>query len=507
MGEGVGDGPPAQETSKTSVSGTRRRTDARYSKPALPGRAYSAVVSLLAGHYELLGEVGAGPVSVLHRARVRGAGGFTRLVAVREVDDDLASDRHFVAAWARAAAALSDAASPHVEQVLDVVADRSGASFVSEWVEGISLASLIDAHLERAADVPWPVAVEIAIQILRGLGAAHSLGLRHDALSAEAVRIARDGTAKLTRFGMAAALSETGVGRREMETRGLRHPAPELIDGHDPDAATDQYGAGALLFTLLAGEPPFDEPPGADRDLTVMTELPDLAVRRPDVPPLLIATAERALRVSPEDRFESVAQMERTLRQLLRSHPGPTGPSLLAEVVASVAPPLPLAEPALAEPALAEPAEENEPVRRPLGLSDASTMHVNLDELTELAPPPLEEPLEAPPLSSSVSASRARPYQFDFKRRTASQGDPESHSDGEAEPLPLTTRSDASLTLEDDVEIEEEAEPLTLDVTDRPDTRPPSARPSVRVPMGLVNAKTEFLDDGQLDELRIDEDE
>ncbi|MFK7988127.1 MAG: serine/threonine protein kinase [Sandaracinaceae bacterium] len=476
-------------------------------------------MSLLAGHYELLDEVGEGPIARLYSGRIRGAMGFSRRVAIRQVQDPAHLDPVFVATWAETASRLANGASPHVEQVFDVVANAESASFVSEWIDGMSLAAVIDAYLADMVDVPWPVAIEVVLQVLRGLDSAHQLAIRHDAVVPSSVRVARDGTVKLTRFGVAPALEAIGADRRAREELGLRHAAPELIDGADADARTDQYGAGALLFTLLAGEPPFDEPPGADRDLTVMTELPDLAVRRPDVPPLLVATVERALRVVPDARFDSVGELQRALRQLLRSHPGAVGPRLLAEVVAKYGP-------------TASPAPSPAPSRKPEGLPAQSTMHVDLDELTELAPPPAEpEPPSQPP---EDEPTRGRRYQFEFKKRASPPADespkaspllppPTALADetevlslpdfdetpeDEAAPLPLTTRSSLR-GLEPAVTEHLDAGDLmklTLeDADDAPSIVPP--RPSVRVPLGLGPAKTEMLDDQMLADLRIDEEE
>ncbi|HJL19432.1 MAG TPA: protein kinase, partial [Sandaracinaceae bacterium LLY-WYZ-13_1] len=356
----------------------------------------------VANRYQLDLEVAEGPLSTLHRGTVRGDHGFSRVVAIRDLHRPLAGDRRFVGTWAATAAELAETPSPHVEQVFDVVAQDGHVYVISEWIAGVSLRRWIAAHAEP---VPWPLAVEVAIEALRGLVDAHARtpALCHDGLCSAAVRIARDGTVKLTRFGAATALATTGMGRRRLEELGLRHPAPELVTGGDAGPSTDQLGVGALLYEMLAGAPPYPPEPGPERDAQVTGEPPDLATARPDVPPLLVALVERALSPEPEARFGSVTEMAQALARLLRSHPEPTGPEVLAASLQGLERDAAAAEaPAFAAPIEVDDETPGGPAalaasvrgllrdagKAPQGLggevAQQRTMHVTADELEEI---------------------------------------------------------------------------------------------------------------------------
>src|SRR5690606_22573573 len=113
------------------------------------------------------------------------------------------------------------------------------------------------------------------------------------------------GLAVLTRFGLAPALSMRGEERRALEQLGVRHAAPELVEGERTTPASDRFGVGALLFEMLAGTPAF---PGAGdaRDALLRSgEIADLSALRPDVPALVVSLVERALRGAPDERFDS----------------------------------------------------------------------------------------------------------------------------------------------------------------------------------------------------------
>ena len=470
------------------------------------------------GRYELEERVAEGALATLWRARQTGDAGYQRPVAIRDVSRALAKDRSFVSSWAAIASELAEAPSPHVEQIVDVVIELDRVLLVSEWIEGVSLTRWIAA---QGAAAPGPLAVEIAIEALRGLADAHARTppLTHDGLAPASVRIARDGTVKLTRFGVAGALGAIGLGRRKMEEMGVRHPAPELVAGEAPEPATDLFGVGALIFEMLTGRPAYEGEPSAERDLRVTGEPPDLARARPDVPPLLVALVERAMRLEAGERFASSAEMARALAQLLRSHPEPTGPEVLAASLSSLD----------AAPAAREPRDEDAEdgagaaalaasvqamlgasaqKKRPQGLAgtEQRTMHVDTTELIEVSgraegAPAEIVPSEPPP----ADEEKPRRYRFDKKERTASASaeraktrPPEQKGlepqDSEAEPLPLVPKRPKGLS-------PAKTELLDEDQVDRL-TLPDAVRPR---PKGLSPAKTEFLDEDQVDQLKIDE--
>lgn len=431
-----------------------------------------AVTELLAGRYELVREVAEGAVAQLWRGVARGDGGFVRPVAVRVLRSPWDRDLTLLSAWAANASELAEHATPHVEQVLDVVVASGRGTIVSEWIEGISLRRLLAAYSEDRLPLPWPLAASIAVDVLRGLRQAHAASppLCHESVDARSVRLSDAGLASLTRFGLAPALSMRGEERRALEELGVRHPAPELVAGERTTPASDRFGVGALLFEMLAGRPAFPAA-GAARDAAVRSgEIADLAALRPDVPALFVSLIERALRGEPSERFESADAMAGAIVQLLRNERQAFGPDVLAAEVRAVQ----------ARPVKSAPARggEKPPVLRPQGLAAQRTMHVDLAELTVLPSASIEA--EEAEGEESGGGDRRPRYRFGYKDRRANlaaRTTPESSpaiapQESEAAPLPLMRRAE-------------------------------SAEAAPKRPQGLVAQKTEFLDADQVDALTL----
>lgn len=454
-------------------------------------RYSGAVPELLANRYELTTKVADGEVAAVWRGAMRTEAGFARPVAIRIVREPWDRDRAVIGAWAAAASELAERASPYVEQVLDVTFAEGRAYVVSEWIEGISLRRWISAHAREGQQVPWPLAAAIAIEVLRALASAHAgtPPLCHEGVSARSVRLARSGTVKLTRFGVAPALAVRGTGRRELEELGLLTAVPELIAGESVRPSADLFAVGALLFEILTAQPPFGAQPGEARDAAVRAgELPDLSAVRADVPPILIAQIERALAVAPEARFESAAAMIRALARILQAEVEPSGPEAVAASVAAVL-------------------DRPKPSARPQGLSEQRTMHVDLSELTvlprsgstEAEPPEQPEPEEP---EAKEEGARPQRYRFGYKERqraaatrAAEQGLTKEES--EALPLPLTKKTDEPETKKPRGLAPQRTEFLDADQVDRLTIE------KLAKPAGLAPQKTEFLDADQVERLTI----
>ena len=287
---------------------------------------------------------------------------------------------------------------------------------------------------------------------------------------------------------------------------------------------------------------------GKARDAALRAELPDLSARRDDLPPLLVASVERALRPEPRSRFASVGQMLAQLAQLLRSQPEPAGPEVLAasiralwsersgehaleaeepegspaEDVARGARALAASVQAMlgSSPALAPARQTAIPIdgkrARPTGLPSTSTMHVDLEELTELYQ---EEDAAAEPEPASdkvVSRERTKMYEFGYKKRAQEQAEQREMSpadepyddDDDAAPVPLTTRS-GEHPLGLNPAKTEMLDPDDVDLLTIPPKKgeAPKRRavPKSKRPMGIGRNETEMLDADALDSLRIDE--
>jgi serine/threonine-protein kinase len=412
----------------------------------------------LGGRYELIGKVADGPIAAVWRGLAHGELGFTRPVAIRVLREPWDRERAILGAWAATASDLAQHGSPHVEQTLDLGMADGRAYVVTEWIEGISLRRWLADHQREGRRVPWPVGTAIAVEVLRGLELAHAARppICHEGIEPRGVRLARSGVVKLMRFGVASALAVRGAGRRKLEELGLRHPAPELVDGGSSSPASDVFAVGALLIEMLAGRSAF-EPAGETRDALVRRgALRDVPASREDVPAELRLHLARATEVDPARRFGSASEMVRALSELLRSEPRASWPEALAASVTEVL-------------------DRPRPEVRPQGLVEQHTMHVDLADLTVL---PRTTPVPAAGDDAEAAddgdAARPRRYRFGYAERRASVD-----ARAEAEPLPLTRKVE-------------------------PEPKPP---PLPAKPTGLAPQKTEFLDPDQVDRLTLEENE
>ena len=201
--------------------------------------------------YEVESVVGAGGIGVLYRARQLR---LERPVALKLVEPDLARDpvvRERLRREARAVAAIDH---PNVVPLYAAGEDEGTVYIVTRWVEGTALGALI---LDEGALEPGRAAW-IAAQIAAALEVANEKGLVHRDVKPSNVILSHEDHVYLTDFGLAKrAGSAPGLTAVEQMQGTVDYVAPELIEGSEPDARSDVYSLGCVLFEMLTGAPPF----------------------------------------------------------------------------------------------------------------------------------------------------------------------------------------------------------------------------------------------------------
>jgi serine/threonine-protein kinase len=202
------------------------------------------------GSYRIEQELGRGGMGVVYRASHAESG---QTVAIKVLPAEMARDPGFADRFAREINTLQKLAHHNIVQLIEPGEDQGYQYYVMEFVEGRSLDKIVAA--ERR--LPWDQAVEIALQICYGLKHAHDHGVIHRDLKPANLLITADGTVKLTDFGIAKVFAGTAI----TATGGIigtpEYMSPEQGDGRPVTRRTDLYSLGAVLYTMLAGRPPF----------------------------------------------------------------------------------------------------------------------------------------------------------------------------------------------------------------------------------------------------------
>jgi formylglycine-generating enzyme required for sulfatase activity len=238
-----------------------------------------------------------------------------RPVAIKFIatpEPDVALRRRFLLE-ARAAARIQH---PNVASVYRIGELDGRPYLVGELVRGRSLAAL-------PRPLPAARVLELAVELARGLAAAHRQGVVHGDVKAGNVVVTDDGTAKLIDFGLAR-LVQDGADERGAPLGGTPdHMAPELWSGQPASRRSDVYALGVLLYELATGATPFAEiPAGELRRIVRERPPPPLLERAPATDARLTAMIDRCLARDPGGRFASAEELRAALEPLLAAPAG-----------------------------------------------------------------------------------------------------------------------------------------------------------------------------------------
>ncbi len=268
--------------------------------------------------YQLIRLLGAGSAGSVWEGENTWVG---RRVALKVLHSSLAHHAEIRARFLAEARASARIANPHVVDVFDLGETEDGTPFmVMELCEGETLGSILEAR--GAVGVGY--ACEILMQVCSALEAAHALGIVHRDLKPANVMVIHPTPeapfAKVLDFGIATGVHQGGEDPEERDVWGTVHYiAPEQAAGDAVDHRADIYAAGAILYELLAGRPPFEGSMSSLVLADVLTRSPEPLSRfAPGLPVGVEELVHRALAKDPEDRPHSA----RSLRAALSSFVG-----------------------------------------------------------------------------------------------------------------------------------------------------------------------------------------
>ena len=238
-----------------------------------------------------------------------------REVAIKVLPESLAGNSEALARFEREARAVAALSHPNILAIHDF-GNENGVAYASmELLEGATLRE----RLEGGA-LPPRKAIEIALQIARGLAAAHAKGIIHRDLKPENIFVLADGHVKILDFGLAKIerheRAETSAPTMAAQTQPgavmgtVGYMSPEQVRGAAVDPRTDIFSFGAILYEMLSGKRAFSGDSAVETMSAILkADPPDLTVSRPEIPSALQTVVAHCLEKSPGERFESARDL------------------------------------------------------------------------------------------------------------------------------------------------------------------------------------------------------
>jgi formylglycine-generating enzyme required for sulfatase activity/dienelactone hydrolase len=264
-------------------------------------------------HYRVLDKLGAGGMGVVYKAQDLK---LDRLVALKFMPPHLSSDPQHEQRFIQEAKAASALEHANIGVVHDIDKTPDGQMFiVMAYYDGETLAR----RIERG--VSTQEAIDISIQILKALQAAHERSIVHRDVKPGNVLLTPEGVVKVIDFGLAR-MADLTVTLEGMPRGTIAYMSPEQVRGEQVDSRSDIWASGVVLYEMLVGRRPF----GGDKSTMVIrsileAEPKDLKTRR-DLPIELTRVVRRALAKDPKARYSSADEMEKDL-EVLRASQAP----------------------------------------------------------------------------------------------------------------------------------------------------------------------------------------
>ncbi len=239
-----------------------------------------------------------------------------RVVAIKVLREVYSTDPKFVTRFQREAKAASALQHPNIVQVYDYGQTDGNYFIVMELIEGTDLRRYLRSRGILAIDRAIIIAHDVAL----GLGAAHRRGIVHRDVKPQNVLVGRDGSIKLTDFGIASVYKDINAER--LTTTGMtlgtvQYYAPEQAQGEIVSPAADVYALGIVMYEMLTGRTPFD---GDTPVAVAMQHIQDLPAPptyyNPHIPPALEEIIMRCLEKEPERRYRDGSMLARALELL-----------------------------------------------------------------------------------------------------------------------------------------------------------------------------------------------
>ena len=262
------------------------------------------------GPYQILSPLGAGGMGEVYRAR---DSKLKREVAIKVLPQSLAADADALARFEHEALVVAALSYPNILAIHDFGKHEGTAYAVTELLEGETLREKLDA-----GPIALKQAVDYALQVVKGLSAAHEKGVVHRDLKPENLIVIRDGHLKILDFGLAKKVEAVAPGKETSAPTGSGHTepgvvmgtvgymSPEQVRGLPVDHRSDIFSFGAILYELLSGKKAFKKDTASDTMAAIMRdESPELSESGRNISPALDHIVKHCLEKDRDNRFQA----------------------------------------------------------------------------------------------------------------------------------------------------------------------------------------------------------
>lgn len=250
---------------------------------------------IIQNRYEIIEEVGSGGMSVVYKAKCHV---LNRYVAIKVLKLEFSDDKSFVNKFRIEAQSAAGLSHPNIVNVFDVGEENGFHYIVMELVEGITLKE----YIQQNGRLPYSTALDFITQICAGIEVAHENNTIHRDIKPQNIIVSRNGTLKVTDFGIAKAATSNTIASSAMGS--VHYISPEQARGGYSDERSDIYSLGITLYEMLTGRVPFE----GENNVTValmhiQSEMIPPREYYPDIPIGIERIVMKATQKKPERRY------------------------------------------------------------------------------------------------------------------------------------------------------------------------------------------------------------
>lgn len=259
--------------------------------------------------YEIIEKIGTGGMSDVYKAMDHT---LDRYVAIKVLKEEFSKDVNFVTKFRTEASSAAKLEHPNIVNIYDVGSQNEFHYIVMELIDGITLKT----YIEKKGQLTFKEAASIAIQVGRGIEAAHNKGIIHRDIKPQNIIISTEGKVKVTDFGIAKAVSTNTISSDVMGS--VHYSSPEQARNGFVDGKSDIYSLGIVMYEMVTGRVPFD----GDTTVSVaiqhlQEEMVSPSMYAPDIPVSMEKIILKCTQKNPDRRYESMTALLSDLRKAL----------------------------------------------------------------------------------------------------------------------------------------------------------------------------------------------